>query len=78
MYNESIMSILAIIQFVVAILLIIAILLQNRSSGIGATFGGGGMDTGYYTRRGFEKFLTQATIVLAIFFMAIAIARILI
>ncbi|HHH12318.1 MAG TPA: preprotein translocase subunit SecG [Candidatus Moranbacteria bacterium] len=71
------MSILAIGQLITAVLLITAILLQNRSAGMGTAFGGG-VDAGYYTRRGFEKFLTQATIVLAILFAAIAIARVLI
>ncbi len=72
------MSILEVLQLVLAILLIVAILLQNRSAGVGSSFGGGGMDAAYYTRRGFEKFLMQATVVLAIASAAVAIVRVLI
>ncbi len=70
------MQIFDILQLVTAILLIIAILLQHRSAGIGMSFGGGGGAEGYYTRRGFEKFLTQATVVLAAAFIAVSFARI--
>ncbi len=67
------MTIISWIQLVVAVLLIGAILLQQRSSGLGITFGG--TDGSYYTRRGFEKFLSQATSVLAIIFIAVSIAQ---
>lgn len=60
--------ILTIIQAISAILLIIGILLQSKGSGLGAAFG----DTNaiQHTRRGAEKFLYQASIVLAIIFLA--------
>ncbi len=64
------------VQFVTAVALMAVILLQQRSAGMGVTFGGG-MDGSFYTRRGFEKFLTQATVVLAAAFIAISFARIL-
>jgi len=62
-----------IIQITFAILLIIAILLQNRGSGLGSAFGGEG--NVYRTKRGVEKYLFIATIILAILFLAIALAR---
>ena len=68
------MTILSVGQLVIAVLLIAAILLQQRSSGLGTAFGGGD-GGGYYTRRGFEKFLTQATIVLAIALVAVSVAQ---
>jgi len=58
-------SILTISQIVVALALIVAILLQQRGAGGSALFGGGGGGASYYTKRGFEKILFIATIVLA-------------
>ncbi len=68
------MTIISWIQLVVAVLLVGAILLQQRSSGLGMTFGGGAGGS-YYTRRGFEKFLSQATSALAIIFIVVSIAQ---
>jgi len=61
-----------ILQIIVSILLILSILLQNRGAGLGASFGGGGEV--YRTKRGAEKFLFRATIVLIAIFMALALA----
>ena len=53
---------------VVSILITVAVLLQNQSSGIGMAFGG---ESGFYrTKRGIEKFLFGATIALAVAFVA--------
>jgi protein translocase, SecG subunit len=72
----NIRLILNIAQIVVSILLIIAVLMQQRGTGLSATFGGEGNI--YRTKRGVEKALFIATIVLSIVFFAIAIANILI
>ncbi len=66
---------LTIIQIVVSALLVIAILLQQKGSGLGSAFGG---DSGniYSTRRGVEKILFYATIFLAVIFLVIAVIRI--
>ena len=67
-------KILNIAQIAVSILLIIAILLQNKGAGLSDTFGGGGGGgETYHSKRGFEKFLSRATIVLAVAFLAIAV-----
>lgn len=63
---------LNIAQAVVSILLIISILLQNRGTGLSETFGGGG-NASYQTKRGFDKFLFRASIILAILFLATAV-----
>ena len=63
---------LPIVQIIVAALLIGAILLQTRGSGLSSVFGG--ESTFYHTRRGIEKFIFWATVVLAILFIAISIA----
>ncbi len=49
-------------------LMIAAILLQQRGSGLGNTFGGGGQL--YAVRRGAEKALFTATIILSVIFFA--------
>lgn len=63
---------LAILQVVVSITIIILVLLQERAGGAGALFGGGG-EAGYHTRRGFDKFAYNATIILMIVFGALAL-----
>jgi preprotein translocase subunit SecG len=66
---------LQIAQIIISLLLIIVILLQNRGTGLGSSFGGtGGV---YLTKRGLEKKLFIATIVLAVLFFAISLASIL-
>lgn len=60
-------------QLVVSILLIICIMVQNRTSGLSATFGGSGQ-TITTNKRGAEKVVFQATIVLAILFVLSAVA----
>ena len=67
------MSIFYIIQAVVAVLLIAAILLQNRGSGLGAAFGGEGNI--FRTKRGAEKILFIATIILSIIFLGLTLAN---
>ncbi len=67
--------ILDIIQLVSAILLIAVVLLQNRGTGLGAAFGGEG--NVYRTKRGLEKILSIATIVLAVVFLATALINVL-
>jgi preprotein translocase subunit SecG len=56
----------------VSVLLSVAVLLQSRGTGIGATFGGDG--NVYRTKRGLEKGLFYATIVLTIAFLGLALA----
>jgi preprotein translocase subunit SecG len=64
-------TLLAIIQIILSILLIITILLQNSESGLGSAFGGGdgAIKT---TRRGAEKIIFQATIIIAIVFVIVS------
>jgi protein translocase SecG subunit len=62
--------IINIIQIIVSVLLMLAILVQNRGTGLGSAFGGEGNI--YRTKRGAEKSLHIATIALAIIFMATA------
>ncbi|HEY1294907.1 MAG TPA: preprotein translocase subunit SecG [Chloroflexota bacterium] len=60
-----------IVQMLLAIVLIIAILLQTRGSGFSAF---GSADSSIYrTRRGFERTLFQFTIVLAVLWVLVSI-----
>lgn len=61
-------------QIVLSLLLIGAILLQRSEAALGAAFGQDMMNSTRYTRRGFEKYLFVATIIIAILFAASAFA----
>jgi len=63
---------LTITEIVLAILLTIVILLQQKGSGLGAVFGGEG--NVFRTKRGLEKKLHHVTIILSILFIGVAIA----
>ena len=60
-------------QIVVAVVLVLLILAQNRSGGLGSAFGG---DSGsiYHTRRGIERTLFNLTIGTLVVFVVLAIA----
>lgn len=65
---------LQIIQIILSILLALAILLQGRGAGLGASFGGGGEF--YRSKRGLERVLFRLTIVLGILFFLSSLANI--
>lgn len=54
-------------QIIISILLMLGILLQNKGTGLSATFGGD--FSGFHTKRGVEKFLTIASGILGILFI---------
>ncbi|WKZ24776.1 MAG: preprotein translocase subunit SecG [Patescibacteria group bacterium] len=60
-------------QIVISILLVAVILMQNRGAGAGGIFGAS--DAVYRTKRGAEKILFRATIVLGILFFAVSATR---
>ncbi len=66
--------ILLISQAAIAVLLTVSILLQSRGSGLGSAFGSD--FGGYYTKRGFERFLVYATVILSILFFVLAIVNV--
>lgn len=68
---NTILSILPWIQIILAVLLVITILLQAAEESLGGAFGGStDTDSLSHTRRGAEKMLFKATIILAILFVA--------
>lgn len=72
----SINEILQIVMIGSAVLLIVAIILQQRGATLGAGFGSSGEL--YTTRRGVDKSLFEATIVLAVIFVVSILAGLLI
>lgn len=70
------MQVLNIIQIVSAIALVVAILMQNRGGGLGGLFGGG--DNVYLAKRGIEKKLYYATIILSIIFFVTSLLSVII
>ena len=68
--------IVSLIQLAVGVILVIAILSQNKGVGLSNVFGGTGAI--YRTKRGFEKWLFYGTIILAIAFTGLSIAAVLV
>jgi len=67
-------TILSIAQGVIAILLIIFILVQQRGTALGSSFGGEG--GGFYSsRRGIQKKIFWATIISGAFFIILALVN---
>ena len=56
------------VQIGLSVLIIGAILLQRTGASLGGAFGADNFSSGFHTRRGLEKTLFQATIVLGICF----------
>ena len=59
-------SALPIVQIVLSVLVILSILLQGRGAGLGASFGGGGEF--YRSKRGVERILFRASLLLGVLF----------
>lgn len=68
------MNYLDILQIIVAVLMIAAILLQAKGTGLSGVFGGQG--NVFRTKRGFEKILFYITVGLAIGFFAMALINV--
>ena len=64
---------LSIAQFAVSILLVVLILLQERSSGLSGAFGGGDQGGFYAQRRGLERIVFYSTILLVTVFAGLSL-----
>lgn len=72
-------STIAIAQVVVAVLLIAAVLLQDRSSSGSGLWGGMAGGSGFYqVRRGLERAVFGATIILTVAFIGLSLANLLV
>lgn len=65
------------IQIILSILLVAAILLQQRGSSLGGAFGGDNFSSAFHKRRGAELFLFKFSIGVAILFVLSAFLNIL-
>lgn len=63
---------LNLLQIVVSVILIVVVLLQVKGSGFGAALGGMSGGSVYRTKRGLERTLFQATILLIVVFIFIS------
>ena len=63
---------LNILQIVISVVLIVIILLQVKGSGFGAALGGMSGGSVYRTKRGLERTLFQATILLMLVFIFVS------
>ena len=64
------MNPLLLLQMVVSVLLLLAILVQAKGTSLGRAFGG---LTSYHTKRGAEKALFYATIILSLLFVVLSL-----
>jgi len=65
---DTVLSVLPYIQIILSIILVTAILLQQRGSSLGGAFGGDNFSSAFNKRRGAEEFLFKFSIVVAILF----------
>ena len=64
------------LQILVSVMLVVAIVIQTRGTGLGSAWGGTGEF--YRSKRGMEKILFIVTIILAVLFFLTSIANILV
>ena len=64
---------LSIIQIILAVVIVICIMLQERSSGVSSFLAGGFDGGGYQTRRGLERVVFYTTIFSVVAFAGLAL-----
>lgn len=64
-------AVYTVLQIIIGLLLVVTIILQSRGTSTGMAFGGG--TESYRSKRGMEKILFYATIVLAAIFALVSI-----
>lgn len=74
----QIAQLLPYLQLALSVLLVVAIVLQRTGASLGGAFGADNFSSGFHTRRGFEKTLFRATIVLGILFALSALVSLII
>lgn len=75
---EIVATLLPWVQIILSLLLVAVILLQQTGAGMGGAFGGADTTSGFHTRRGGEKVLFYATIVIGVFFALTALLALII
>ena len=75
--QSTVLPVLPYIQIALSIILVAAILLQQRGSSIGGAFGGDNFSAAFHKRRGAELFLFKVSVVTAILFVLATLLNIL-
>jgi len=73
----GILAVLPYVQIVLSVALVSCILLQRTGASLGGAFGADNFSSGFHTRRGLEKTLFYATIVIAVLFALSALINLL-
>lgn len=76
-FLQTVEPALPFVQIILSVLLIAAILLQQRGSSLGGAFGGDNFSSTFHKRRGAELFLFKFTIGIAVLFVISAFINIL-
>ena len=71
-------TVLPYVQIVLSVLLMVCVLLQRTGASLGGAFGADNFSSGFHTRRGLEKTLFRATIVIAVLFALSALIHLLV
>lgn len=72
---DALVSALPYAEVILAVLLAIGIVLQQRGATLGGAFGGDNFASTFYKRRGAEKFLFVATIIVGTLLVLAALAN---
>lgn len=75
---QTVQPALPYVQIILSILLIAAVLLQQRGSSLGGAFGGDNFSSAFHKRRGAELFLFKFSIGISILFVLSAFINVLI
>lgn len=78
LYMALVAAYLPYIQIVLSALIIVSVLMQRTGASLGGAFGADNFGSGFHTRRGLEKTLFYATIILGILFAISALISLLI
>jgi len=68
-FIQTVLPALPYVQLILAVLLVAAILLQQRGSSLGGAFGGDNFSSAFHKRRGAELFLFQFSSGVAVLFV---------
>lgn len=71
-------QVLPYVQIGLSLLIIVSVILQRTGASLGGAFGADNFSSGFHTRRGLERTLFSATIVLGVLFAVSALLNLLI
>jgi len=75
---DFLQGVLPYVQIILSVLLIGAVVMQRTGASLGGAFGADNFSAGFHTRRGLERTLFYATIILGILFALTALINLVI